>query len=57
MRTIEELDNELVQIQEKINALALHRQRLLGYKQALEELQQTPDVKTENASPESTGSG
>ena len=56
MRTIEELDKELVLVQEKINALALHRQRLLGYKQALEDLK-TPDDETTNAPPESTGPG
>jgi len=50
MKTIEEIDQEINQVQIKINELATHQQRLLGYREALIEIDQ------ENGTPESNGS-
>ena len=40
MKTIEEIDQEINQVQIKINELATHQQRLLGYREALIEIDQ-----------------
>jgi hypothetical protein len=48
MKTLEEIDAELVKVQNKINEYYALQQRLLGYKQAL--------IDQENGTGESTGS-
>ena len=49
MKTLEEVDQELVQIQEKLNHFSVEQQRLLGYRQALLDLDNS-----KNATPKST---
>ena len=49
MKTLEEIDQELLQIQEKLNHFSVEQQRLLGYRQALLDLDNS-----KNATPKST---
>ena len=49
MKTLEEIDQELVQIQEKLNQYSEEQHRLLGYRQALLDLDNS-----KNATPKST---
>ena len=49
MKTLEEIDQEIVLIQEKLNQFSIEQQRLLGYRQALLDLQDS-----KNDPPEST---
>ena len=49
MKTLEDIDQELVQIQEKLNHFSVEQQRLLGYRQALLDLDNS-----KNATPKST---
>lgn len=50
MKTVEEIDQELVQIQEKLNQYSVEQQRLLGYRQALLDLQNSQNATTESPS-------
>jgi len=50
MKTLEEIDQELVQIQEKLNQYSVEQQRLLGYRQALLDLQNSHNATTESSS-------
>ena len=48
MKTLEEIDQELIQIQEKLNQFSVEQQRLLGYRQALLDLDNSDNDSTES---------
>ena len=48
MKTLEEIDQELRQIQEKLNQYSVEQQRLLGYSQALLDLDNSDNDSTES---------
>ena len=50
LKTLETADQELAELQQKLNELAGEQQRLIGYRiRILEEQQETEDMKEEDA--------